>query len=368
MKLLIAGGGTGGHLFPAIAIAREFMKADKKNEVLFVGTKRGIENKVLIKEGFNLLNINVQPIAGKGIFGKVKALTTLPLSIVQSIILLKRFKPDFALGVGGYASGPVILGASLLRIRTGIQEQNIFPGMTNKILGKFVDAIFLAFKEAGMFFRNEKVQVTGNPIRESLFESKKKQAYENFMIDEGKFTIFVFGGSLGASSINKAITENLDTLDELKSSIQIVHQTGDKDYQSVKKAYENSGIKAFVAPFIFNMNDAYRVADVIICRAGATSISELAALEKPAILVPYPHAAGDHQKANAKALEDKGAAIMVEDKDLDEKLMGILADLFNNEQKLDALKQNISKFKKLNAAKYIVKTIERKEKVREEYV
>jgi len=357
MKLLIAGGGTGGHLFPAIAIAKAFLNADEQNEVLFVGTKRGLEKKVLDKEGFRLEYINVQPLVGKGLFGKVKSLLTLPLSILEARSLIKKFNPDFALGVGGYASGPVILSAKFMGIKTGIQEQNILPGVANRILGKIVDLVFLAFKEAKLFFKEGKVCITGNPIRQSLFDVDVKDAYDIFSFDENKFTVLVFGGSLGAESINKAFVENLNNFNGIKDDIQIIHQTGEKGYDFVRKSYENAGVKSFVAPFIFNMHDAYAVADIIICRAGATTISEVSALEKAVILVPYPHAAGDHQTKNAESLANQNAAIMVKDEDLSDYLVEILMELYNKKEKLIELRENIGRLKKLDAANEIVKII-----------
>jgi UDP-N-acetylglucosamine--N-acetylmuramyl-(pentapeptide) pyrophosphoryl-undecaprenol N-acetylglucosamine transferase len=357
MRLLIAGGGTGGHLFPAIAVGKTFLDVDEKNEVLFVGTKRGLEKRILDKEGFRLEYINALPMAGKGLIGKLKSALMLPFSLLEALSIIRRFKPDFALGVGGYASGPVILGAKMMGIKTGIQEQNIFPGITNKILGKFVQTVFLSFKEAAMFFKEEKVFVTGNPVRQSLFDVDEKEAYDIFMLDENRFTILVFGGSLGAESINKAFIENLERFNDIKDDIQIIHQTGDNGYDSVKRIYERSDIKAFVAPFIFNMNDAYKVADVIVCRAGATSISEIAALEKAAVLVPYPFATGDHQTKNAQSLVDMDAAMMIKDENLNDRLAEILTGLYNNRDKLEELRKNIFKIRKVDAANNIVKTI-----------
>jgi UDP-N-acetylglucosamine--N-acetylmuramyl-(pentapeptide) pyrophosphoryl-undecaprenol N-acetylglucosamine transferase len=357
MRLLIAGGGTGGHLFPAIAIAKAFLKSNKDNEVLFVGTKRGIEEKVLKKEGFDLKLVNVKPLVGGGVLKKLGSVMTLPISLMQSLAVLRRFKPDFALGVGGYASGPVILGAKMMGIKTGIQEQNIYPGVTNRVLGRVVDSIFLSFKEAKMFFEEGKVYITGNPVRETLFDVDVENAYEILKLDKDKFTILVFGGSLGAESINKAFVNSIEKLNGLKDKIQIVHQTGEKAYEMVKAEYERSGVKSYVAPFIYDMQDAYAVADVIVCRAGATSISEITALEKPAVLVPYPYAAGDHQTKNAKSLENERAAIMIKDDELDEKLVDLLLELYENRERLDELKENIGREKKHDSANEIVKTI-----------
>jgi len=357
MRLLIAGGGTGGHLFPAIAVAKEFIKCDEKNEVLFVGTKRGLEKRVLGIEGFSFKSVSALPLAGKGVFAKLKSLFILPFSLIQSMLIIRRFKPDFALGVGGYSAGPVIMGAKIMGVSTGVQEQNIVPGMTNKILGKFVDYIFLAFKEAQMFFEKGIVCITGNPIRQSLFQVDTKKAYEVFRLDEDKFTVLVFGGSLGAESINKAFTQNLDKFNGIMEKVQIVHQTGEKNFEGVKEHYDNSTVKAFVAPFIFNMQDAYEVADIIVCRAGATSISEIAALGKAAVLVPYPHAAADHQTKNAQSLEAQNAAMMIKDEDLDTSLMNILSELYENRDRLKELRDNIGAQAKADAAKEIVRIV-----------
>ncbi|MFC1856196.1 undecaprenyldiphospho-muramoylpentapeptide beta-N-acetylglucosaminyltransferase, partial [Thermodesulfobacteriota bacterium] len=329
MRLLIAGGGTGGHLFPAIAIARAFMDADSNNEVLFVGTKRGLEKRVLAKEGFKFKPIKVRSLAGRSIVGKLISAITIPFSMLAASFVVRRFKPDYALGVGGYVSGPVILIASFMGVSSGVQEQNIYPGITNKILGKYVDTIFLAFKEATMFFEDKKVCVTGNPVRHSLLKVETKAAYEAFSFDENKFTVLVFGGSLGAESINKAFIDNLELIAEKKDEIQVIHQTGEHGVEEIAVAYAKNDVKAFVAPFIYNMHDAYEVADVIFCRAGATTISELSALSKAAVLVPYPHAANDHQTKNAQSLKNSNAAIMVKDEDLSKNLHSILMELYN---------------------------------------
>ena len=355
---MITGGGTGGHLFPAVAVGKEFLRAGKGNELIFVGTKRGIEKSILSQEGFELKYIDVNPIAGGGIVRKLKSIFTLPVALYQAFSLLKEYKPDFVLGVGGYASGPVVLSAKMMGIKTGIQEQNIFPGLTNKVLGRFADFIFLAFKEAGSSFKSDKVFITGNPVRKELFDSNLKEAYRAFMLDEDKFTIFVFGGSRGARSINEAFIGNLNKLDLIKEKIQIIHQSGDTGYDFVKRGYENSNIKAFVAPFIYNMNDAYNVADIVVCRAGATTISELAALGKAAILIPYPFAAGGHQKKNAEALVKQGAAVMIEDGSLDNELMETLIRLYKDEGRLEKLRENIKKLRKVDAAEEIVKIIQ----------
>jgi len=357
MRLLIAGGGTGGHLFPAVAIGKEFLKAGNDNEVLFVGTRRGLEKRVLDKEGFRLEYVDVKPLVGKGVLKKLTSVMTLPKSMLQARSIIRSFKPDFALGVGGYSSGPVILCAKMMGIRTGIQEQNIYPGVTNRLLKRFADIVFLAFKEAKMFFEEGKVCITGNPVRQSLFEADAKKAYETLNLDESRFTVMVFGGSLGAESIISALINNLDKLEAVKGEIQIVHQTGEKDFERVREVYDSSNLKSFVAPFIFNMHDAYEVADVIICRAGATTISEVAALKKPAVLVPYPHAAGDHQTKNAENLTQQNMAMMIKDDELDSKLVGIIMELHANRDKLDELRNNIGTIGKSDAAKEIVQKI-----------
>lgn len=309
--MIIAGGGTGGHLFPGIAIAEEFLHRNRDDRILFVGTNKGIEKKVLGDLGFLLQTIDIEGIKGKKWKNALGALLRIPRSLIQSFRIINRFSPALVIGVGGYASGPVVLAARLLGIPTAIAEQNALPGLTNRILGKMVDRIFVSFAQTERCFQAHKVMVSGNPIRQRFFMEKKRPERKNH-----PFTILVFGGSQGAHAINQAVLEALDNLEPQRDRLQIIHQTGGKDLDSVAKAYEARGITAEVMPFIMDMAAAYQRADLLVCRAGATSIAEITAAGKAAILIPFPFAVEDHQTKNAEVLVQAGAAEMIPEKEL----------------------------------------------------
>lgn len=328
MKVLIAGGGTGGHLFPGIALAEEVVTRHPKNEVVFVGTERGLEARVVPKEGYPLEFVKVQGLKGKGVVGLIKGLIALPLAFLASFRILSRQKPDVVVGVGGYASGPVVLAAWLMGIPTAIQEQNALPGLTNKILGRIVKVVFTSFEEARNHFPEAKVQMIGNPIRKKLMDNylRSSAAHE-------KFSVLVFGGSLGARGVNTRVLGALDALGDVKDQISIVHQTGKLDLETVKTGYADKGFAdvATVVEFIDDMSSAYAKADLVICRAGATSLAELTVCKKPSILVPYPYATDNHQEVNARALVDAGAAVMFRESELTgqklaETLRGLMTD------------------------------------------
>ncbi|MBI5409023.1 MAG: undecaprenyldiphospho-muramoylpentapeptide beta-N-acetylglucosaminyltransferase [Nitrospirae bacterium] len=324
MNIIIAGGGTGGHVFPAIAIAKELKKTFPDAGITFVGTTRGIESKIAPKEGFDIRFIRSEGLVGKNLFKTIKSALKLPLSFSDSRRILKELQPELVLGVGGYSSGPVLLCASLMGIPTMIHEQNTIPGLANKILGRFVDTIAVTYHESLNYFPRDKTYLTGNPIRSEILTGDRERGYKTFSLDKKLFTIFVFGGSLGASRINSAVSEALAYLEPYKDRIQFLHQTGDKDFDTVREAYRVREFRGTVIPFAHEMADAYAVADLIISRAGATTLAELTACGKAAILIPYPFAAGNHQEINARKLWDIGAAQMILDRDLNGKT---LADL-----------------------------------------
>lgn len=311
VRVIIAGGGTGGHLFPGVAIAEELLRRNEENQVLFVGTRRGIEKRVLKDLGFRLELLNVEGIKGRGPLRSLLALSKLPGSFMQSMRIIRSFQPDIVIGVGGYASGPAVLAARMMGIRTAITEQNSIPGLTNRLLSRFVDRIFLSFADQGKWFPEKKTQVSGNPIRAAFFNGKP-------VVEKAadQFSLLIFGGSQGAHAINAAAQEALPFLSPLKGQLQIVHQTGERDCESLSAAYEAQGYSARVVPFIRDMAAAYELADLLICRAGATSIAEITAIGKAAILIPFPYAIGDHQTENAKVLLQAGAAVMIPEKDL----------------------------------------------------
>ncbi|KFE60966.1 undecaprenyldiphospho-muramoylpentapeptide beta-N-acetylglucosaminyltransferase [Hyalangium minutum] len=311
MKVLIAGGGTGGHLFPGIALAEEVVTRHHKNEVVFVGTERGLEAKVVPQAGFPLEFISVRGLKGKGFLQFLLGLLALPLAFIESIRILQRHKPDVVVGVGGYASGPVVMSAWLLGIPTAIQEQNALPGITNKILGRFVRVVFTAFEDARRFFPEGKVQLVGNPIRRKLMDN-----YLRSHVAHERFSVLVFGGSLGAKGLNQRVVDALGFLEDLKDQMTFVHQTGKNDLEMVRKGYADKGFQAEVVEFINDMSDAYARADLVVCRAGATTLAELTVCKKPSILVPFPYATDDHQAVNARAMVEAGAALMFREAEL----------------------------------------------------
>jgi len=327
MKIIIAGGGTGGHLFPALALAKEMIKMNADASVTFVGTARGLEARVIPREGYDIRFIRSEGLVGKGIFKTVKSLMKVPVSLKDSRDILKDIKPDLVLGVGGYSSGPVVLCAKMMGIPTIIHEQNTIPGFANKVLGGFVDTVAVTYHESVKYFPAYKTYITGNPIRAEILTGSRDRGCENFSLDRDRFTIFVFGGSLGASSINKAVAEALTYLEPLKGQIQFLHQTGERECDSVKEIYRSKEFRGTVIPFAYEMADAYAVADLIISRAGATTLAELTACGKAAILIPYPYAAANHQEVNARKLWDIGAAQMILERDLNGKT---LADLIKH--------------------------------------
>ena len=309
--MIIAGGGTGGHLFPGIAIAEEFLRRDRDDRILFVGTDRGIEKRILGDLGYSLQTIDVAGVKGRGWKKSLAALFRIPGSLIQSFRIIRRFSPDLVVGVGGYASGPAVLTACLMGVPTAIAEQNALPGLTNRILGKVVDRIFVSFAQTGRWFHAGKVVVSGNPIRQAFFSE------QNAPERQGRpFTLLIFGGSQGAHAVNRAVTEALDDLAPVRDDLYIIHQTGSQDRDEVARTYRAKGVTAEVLPFITDMAAAYRKADLLICRAGATSIAEITAAGKTAILIPFPFAVEDHQTGNAEVLVQAGAAEMIPEREL----------------------------------------------------
>ena len=315
MRLLIAGGGTGGHLFPGLALAEEVKTRHPRNEVLFVGSPRGIEVRAVPKAGFPLELIDVGPLKRQGFKATVKGLFGLPRSLWQSLRILRRFDPDVVFGVGGYASGPVVMAAFLLGIPRAIQEQNALPGFTNKTLGRVAQAIFIAFDEARPFFPAKRTHLIGNPIRRAFLDN-----YLHTKPAEERFSLLVTGGSQGAHVLNLRVVEALELLaPELGPRLRVRHQTGTKDLEEIAARYAKlapTGLLAEASSFIDDMALAYTGADLLVCRAGATTIAELTVCKKPAILVPFPFAADDHQTVNAHALVDAGAALLLPERDL----------------------------------------------------
>lgn len=353
MKMLVAGGGTGGHLYPGIALAEELTTRQEGNEVLFVGTKRGIESRVLPSLPYGLETIEVVGLKGKGLFGMLRGLLQVPKAIAQSFRILREFKPDIAVGVGGYASGPMILACWLSGIPSVILEQNTIPGITNRILSRFVNAVFTTFESSAAFFPRKKVQALGNPIR--------RQLLDNFLrskIPDDRFDILVLGGSQGAHALNLRMVEAAGNLLDLEDSIRIVHQTGPADLELVKRGYADIGLEVDVRAFIDDMSAAYLRADLVICRAGATTIAELLVAKKAAILIPYPYAADNHQELNAKAMVDVNAAVMFQERGMDGRLLADkIRELKNNPERVQEMERAASIAGRPEAAREIINAL-----------
>lgn len=330
--MIIAGGGTGGHVFPGLAVAEELKNRDASIEVLFAGTEYGIESRVVPREGYPIRFLRAEGMVGVSLKKKLRAAVKIFLSIIDSYRIIKTVKPDIVIGVGGYASGAITLVAFFMSVPTMILEQNSMPGLTNRILGKFVHVVCITYQESISFFPKSKTFFTGNPVRMNVLRGNRESAFRLFSLDRDFFTIFAFGGSSGAKSINSAVVDSLNYLHDLRDKIQFLHQTGMKDFENVRDAYRKSGFKGTITPFIYQMGEAYAVADVVISRAGATTLAEETALGKPAILVPFPFAAGGHQELNARKLLEIGAAKMIPDRELrGETLSGAIRELYTSE-------------------------------------
>jgi len=354
IHIMIAGGGTGGHLFPGVALARCFMERNPENRVLFVGTDREFECRTLEREGFDHLAIRAAGIKGLGIFGKLKAAFKIPGALFQSSSIINEFKPDIIIGVGGYSSGPVALAAWLKGIPVVVQEQNILPGITNKIMGRFASRIHVSFDESLGFFNAEKVMMSGNPVRQIILDARKRRDQRKADEQSRLFTLLVAGGSQGARSVNKAMVESLRFLTD-KENLHVIHQTGETDCESVRDAYEREGISAEVSAFYTDMDVRYERADLVICRAGATTLSEITVMGLPSILIPFPFAADNHQVKNALSLVDKEAAEMIEDKELTgEYLASRLTYFRENPDELWRMEKASMAYGKPEAAKTIV--------------
>jgi UDP-N-acetylglucosamine--N-acetylmuramyl-(pentapeptide) pyrophosphoryl-undecaprenol N-acetylglucosamine transferase len=311
MRMLIAGGGTGGHLFPGLALAEEVKTRHPRNDVLFVGTPRGLETRIVPRSGFPLELIDVGPLRRQGTFGTLRSVGRLPRAFWQSRRILKKFDPDVVIGVGGYASGPVVMTAWMMRIPTAVQEQNALAGFTNRTLGHFARACFIAFDEARDGFPRGRTYLLGNPIRRAFLDNylhAREPSAE-------RLSILVTGGSQGAHVLNLRIGEALEILaPSLGGRLRVVHQTGDKDFSGIARRYDGlkgTGLDAQATAFIDDMAAAYSQADLLVCRAGATTIAELTVCKKPAILVPFPFAADDHQTVNARSMVRSGAALLI---------------------------------------------------------
>ncbi len=355
IKVLIAGGGTGGHFFSGVAVGEAVLARHEDNRVVYVGTKHGIEARVGPEQGLDVRYVNISGIKGKGLLPKLKAVLRIPLAMLQSFLLILKERPRFVVGVGGYASGPVVLAARLLGRKTGVVEQNSVAGVTNRILGKVVHKVFIAFQPALKFFPPAKVQLTGNPIREGVVQLLTLESTGTVGVGN-RFKLLVLGGSQGSRAINEAMMEMAATApDELKEVLYVVHQTGAADEERVRAAYEAAGIGAKVTPFIEAMAEAYRVADLVVCRAGALTVSELTISRRASLLIPFPYATDNHQEVNAQTLVDADAGEMLLEKDLSgQTLVDVLTRLNGDRKTIQKMAWNAGAEAKPAAASEVV--------------
>jgi UDP-N-acetylglucosamine--N-acetylmuramyl-(pentapeptide) pyrophosphoryl-undecaprenol N-acetylglucosamine transferase len=309
-RIVIAGGGTGGHLFPGIAVAKELLSRHPKAQITFAGTARGIEARVIPREGFGLDLIRSSGLKGKSLTTALRGALIAPVSLIDAWRVVSQRRPNLVIGVGGYSSGPVVLVAWLRRVPTMVLEQNAVPGLTNRLLARFVRAAAVTFESTKAFF-GEKGFVSGNPVR-SEFVADSQPSTEAIVNEQASgVQVLVFGGSQGAHAINVAMVEAAPELAAGDQRLRLTHQTGERDVEMVRTAYRAAGVPADVEPFFYDMGRRVAAADVIVCRAGATTIAEISAAAKPAILIPLPTATDDHQRRNAEALVSAGAAEML---------------------------------------------------------
>lgn len=361
-KYIISGGGTGGHIFPALAIANKIKAENPEAEILFIGAENKMEMRRVPDAGYKIEGLEIYGISREKSFNGLLCNMRLPFVMLKAMRkaknIMREFAPDLVIGVGGFASGPALKAATQLGIPTMLQEQNSYPGVTNKMLCKDAKVICVAYDGLEKYFPAEKIVKTGNPIRAEILKMQRKQdsSYNFFGLSPEKKTVLVVGGSLGARTLNKTMAAHLQ--DFRDAGLQLLWQTGEQFFSNIDKgllAQQDDSIK--IVPFIKNMNDAYGIADIIVSRAGAIALSELAIVGLPTILVPFPFAAEDHQTFNAKALSTKDAAILISDKEAPEKLMPELLSLAADNARMDSLKENIKTFAKPDAIDLIYQEI-----------
>jgi UDP-N-acetylglucosamine--N-acetylmuramyl-(pentapeptide) pyrophosphoryl-undecaprenol N-acetylglucosamine transferase len=348
MNIVIAGGGTGGHLFPGVAIAQEFLRLDPAARILFMGTETGLESRVLPALGFELSTLPVRGFKGKGMGQKLAALLAVPRSFVRAAACLRLNRADLVIGLGGYISFPGIIAAKALGIPAVIHEQNSVPGLSNRMLAAIADRVFISYEETRPFFNAGKTVFSGTPVRMS-------QSAAQPATDDSRLCVFICGGSQGAHAINQAMLDALADLDDVKREVHFIHQTGAQDAGVVAQGYKSRKLDALVAPFIDDMYAAYGQAHVVVSRAGASTLAELALCGKPSILIPYPYAAHNHQEHNARAFSSRGAAILLLASDLNGlSLAQALLELNTDRDKLASMASQARKLAMPDAAGRVV--------------
>jgi UDP-N-acetylglucosamine--N-acetylmuramyl-(pentapeptide) pyrophosphoryl-undecaprenol N-acetylglucosamine transferase len=354
-ELIVAGGGTGGHVLAGVAIADAWKQAHQNSDVLFVGAQGGIEERLVPRAGYALKKLRIGSLNRVSLSRRLLTLVQLPGSFLASAWILLKERPRAVIGVGGYASGPLVLLARLLGWMWGAQvavlEQNAVPGMTNRILARFAHKVLLAFPVGKGLFKEHKTKVTGNPVRAQLQSLPQ--------VKREPFTVFIFGGSQGAMGINTLVLEALPLLQDLRAKIRWIHQTGEKDLERVRKSYEAAGIDGRVEAFIHDMGSCYSQASLVVCRAGSSTLSELAAVKRASVLVPFPFASDNHQEKNARIFSERGAAeLFIQGKAKGEDLASLIRDMIQNPNRLAKMEAAVAQLSRPNAAQEIVRELE----------
>jgi UDP-N-acetylglucosamine--N-acetylmuramyl-(pentapeptide) pyrophosphoryl-undecaprenol N-acetylglucosamine transferase len=353
-RVIIAGGGTGGHLFPGIAVAREFERRRGDAEILFVVGRRPMESDILGRHGYQTASIDVEGLKGRGWRKGLVVMLALPKSFIQSVSIIRRFSPRLVLGMGGYSAGPCCLAGRCLGLPTAVHEQNTFPGLTNRLLAPFVDRVLVSFEESVGHLRSGSVVHVGNPVRAELLTGRCRE-----VTGADAFHLLVLGGSQGASALNRAVADALSHLKRHGRFLRVTHQTGHGDYPTVVQDYQDRGLEGNLVPFIEDMAEAYHRADLVISRAGATTVAELAVMGKPSVLVPYPHATNRHQDTNALSLSDAGGAVLMRQGDLSgEALAGLVLTFLEDRAALERMGAEARKKGTPEAARLIVDELE----------
>jgi len=339
MRIFIVLGGTGGHIYPGIALGEKLR--DRNNEVILVGKKGRIGERIAEEGGFSYFNI-----VGKGLVRRFSLnillfLGKAVLGFFQSMKIFRCFRPDIVVGMGGYLAFPVVLAAKISRISCTIHEQNVFPGLANRVLARVVDRIMVSFKETERYFPSKKTFLTGNPIRQSILSCPRSEGLRKLNLAEGKKNILVFGGSQGARSINLGMVRALDFLTPVKKKIQIIHIVGAEQFSEIREKYKKKNYSVCVLPYLLHMEYAYSCCDLVISRSGACTVAEIIAKGLPSILIPYPYATAGHQKANAEFLSEREACLLIENNQVTGELLAdIIMDLINDEVKLRRMAEN----------------------------
>jgi len=349
---MVTGGGTGGHLFPGIAIAEAMINHFPQSKVMFVNSGRPLDNKALTGRPFEALTLRCRPLKGKGFVSQLKALFLLPFSLLAALRIIYQFKPDLVFGVGGYVTGPVILAARLLGIPCCIHEQNSIPGLANRILGKIVQRIFTSFPDGKAYFPSRKTIFSGNPVRRELLAASQSTTPKR----QDSETLLVLGGSQGAQKVNSLVLSAIALhKSALPSGFGIIHQTGEKDENRIREQYADLGVTARVSAFIQNMAEAYQQADLVVSRAGATTLAELMVFKKPAILIPFPFATDNHQEKNGHYLAENGGAKMFQESDLTGMKLGReIVSLLKNKKMRQQMAKQVGELSKPHATETII--------------